>query len=155
MNWLRPSREDHPKVWSSSPLSPGTLMGPRIERLWMLGLRKWKITFMPPRLVSTRLWNLPNSIWRAMPPHGGGRWGKRKGKPMATHGNSSRSVLSWNSFPRISTTFWGVNWCTPNSLKDSNVSPSRKQQKKEESGHAPQLTTLWGVEGRVGAPRWD
>jgi len=28
-------------------------------------------------------------------------------------------------------------WRTPNSLKDSNVSPSRKQQKKEESEHAP------------------
>ncbi len=30
----------------------------------------------------------------------------------------------------------------PNSLKDSNVSPSRRQWKREESGHAPQLTTL-------------
>jgi hypothetical protein len=29
-----------------------------------------------------------------------------------------------------------VVWRTPNSLKDSNVSPSRKQQKKEELGHA-------------------
>jgi hypothetical protein len=28
-------------------------------------------------------------------------------------------------------------WCTPNSLKDSNVSPSRRQWKREESGHAP------------------
>jgi hypothetical protein len=26
---------------------------------------------------------------------------------------------------------------TPDSLKDSNVSPSRKQQKKEELGHTP------------------
>jgi hypothetical protein len=47
--------------------------------LWMLGLRKWKITSMPPRLVDTRPWNLPNPIWRAMPPHGGGPWGKKKG----------------------------------------------------------------------------
>jgi hypothetical protein len=28
-------------------------------------------------------------------------------------------------------------WRTPNSLKDSNVSPSEKQQKGEESRHAP------------------
>jgi len=28
-------------------------------------------------------------------------------------------------------------WRTPNSLKNSNVSPSRKQWKKEESGHTP------------------
>jgi hypothetical protein len=40
-------------------------------------------------------------------------------------------------------------------LKDSNVSPSRRQWKREESGHAPQLTTLWRVEGRVGALGWD
>jgi hypothetical protein len=31
---------------------------------------------------------------------------------------------------------------TPNSLKDSNVSLSERQRKREESGHAPQLTTL-------------
>jgi hypothetical protein len=30
-----------------------------------------------------------------------------------------------------------AEWCTPNSLKDSNVNTSRKQWKKEESGHAP------------------
>jgi len=112
INWLSPSREDHPKVWSSSPLSPGLLMGPGIERLWMFGLRKWKITFMPPRLVSIRPWNLPNLIWRAMPPHGGGRWGKRKGKPMATHGNFSRNVLNRNSFQRTPTTFQGANFMT-------------------------------------------
>jgi hypothetical protein len=28
-------------------------------------------------------------------------------------------------------------WRTPNSLKDSNVSPSERQRKKEELGHAP------------------
>jgi hypothetical protein len=32
--------------------------------------------------------------------------------------------------------FWHSNWRTPNSLKDSNVSPSERQQKKE-SGRAP------------------
>jgi hypothetical protein len=30
-----------------------------------------------------------------------------------------------------------VMWRTPNSLKDSNVSPSERQRKKEESGCAP------------------
>jgi hypothetical protein len=48
------SREDHPKVCGSSPLGPGTLKGLGTERLWMLGLRKWKITSMPPRLVGTQ-----------------------------------------------------------------------------------------------------
>jgi hypothetical protein len=38
------------------PARPGT------KRLWMFGLRKWKITSMPPRLVGTRPWNLPNPI---------------------------------------------------------------------------------------------
>jgi len=28
-------------------------------------------------------------------------------------------------------------WRTPNSLKDSNVSPSKKQREKEELGHIP------------------
>jgi len=59
---LPPSREDHPKVWGSSPLGPGTLKGLGTKRLWMLGLWKWKITSMPPRLVGTRPWNLPNPI---------------------------------------------------------------------------------------------
>jgi hypothetical protein len=29
------------------------------------------------------------------------------------------------------------NWRTPNSLRDSNVSPSERQWKGEESGHVP------------------
>ncbi len=62
LNWLPPSKKDHPKVWSLSLLSPGLLMGPGIKRLWMLGLWKWKITFMPPRLVDIWPWNLPNLI---------------------------------------------------------------------------------------------
>jgi hypothetical protein len=28
-------------------------------------------------------------------------------------------------------------WRIPNSFKDPNVGPSRKQRKREESGHAP------------------
>jgi len=38
--------------------------------------------------------------------------GKRKGRPMATHGNSSRNGLSWNSFQRILTTFQDANFVT-------------------------------------------
>jgi hypothetical protein len=30
-----------------------------------------------------------------------------------------------------------IFWRTPNSLKDSNVSPSERQRKREESGRAP------------------
>jgi hypothetical protein len=30
-----------------------------------------------------------------------------------------------------------TGWCTPNSLKDSNVSPSKRQRKKEKSEHTP------------------
>jgi hypothetical protein len=48
-----------------------------------------------------------------------------------------------------------TKWRTLNSSKDPNVGPSKKQRKKEESGHAPELTTLWGVEGCVGALGWD
>jgi hypothetical protein len=28
--------------------------------LWMLGLPKWRITYMPPRLDDIRPWSLPN-----------------------------------------------------------------------------------------------
>jgi hypothetical protein len=34
-------------------------------------------------------------------------------------------------------TSYGQKWCTPNSLKDSNVSPSERQWKGEESGTLP------------------
>jgi hypothetical protein len=30
-----------------------------------------------------------------------------------------------------------IRWRTPNSLKDSNVSPSERQRKREELGHVP------------------
>ncbi len=40
-------------------------------------------------------------------------------------------------------------------LEGLNASSSRKHRKKEESRHAPQLTTLRRVEGRVGASGWD
>jgi hypothetical protein len=37
--------------------------------------------------------------------------------------------------------------CTPNSLRDSNVSPNWKQRKSKELGHAPWLATLWRGRG--------
>jgi hypothetical protein len=42
-----------------------------------------------------------------------------------------------NSFNNVLINVKDDLWCTPNSLKDSNVNPSRKQRKKEESEHAP------------------
>jgi hypothetical protein len=42
----------------------------------------------------------------------------------------------------------------PTSFIDSNVSLKKKQRKNKELGHVPWLVALWGVEGRVGAPRW-
>ncbi len=50
------------KVWDSSLLSLGILMRSEIERLWMLGLQRWMITFMLPRLGDTHPWNLLNLI---------------------------------------------------------------------------------------------
>jgi hypothetical protein len=39
-------------------------MGPKIEKLWMLGLQKWRIIFMLPKLGDIRPWNLPNPTKR-------------------------------------------------------------------------------------------
>jgi hypothetical protein len=36
----------------------------------------------------------------------------RKGRPMATHGKSSRNTLNWNSFQIILITFQGANFVT-------------------------------------------
>jgi hypothetical protein len=82
------------------------------ERLWMFGLRKWRITCMPPRLDDIRPWNSPNLIWKAMPPLGGGQWDKRKGRAMATLGSSSRTVLRPSFSQGTPTTFRGVNFVT-------------------------------------------
>jgi hypothetical protein len=43
----------------------------------------------------------------------------------------------WKSFNKEYNVFLDLIWRTPNSLKDSNVSPSERQRKKEESGRAP------------------
>jgi len=44
------------------PANLGILTGSKIERLWIFGLRRWRITFLPPRLGSIHPWNLPNPI---------------------------------------------------------------------------------------------
>ncbi len=59
-NSLRPSKEARRKMWASSPLSLETLTKSKTERLWMLRLQIWKITFMLPKLRNIWQWNLPN-----------------------------------------------------------------------------------------------
>ncbi len=87
-------------------------MVPVTERLWMLGLPKWRIIYMLLRLDDIRLWSLPNPTWKAMPPHGGGQWNKRRGRTMVTFGSFLGNTLSPNSFQRIPTTFQGANSTT-------------------------------------------
>ncbi len=60
VSWLRPSKGGHPKIWDINRPSLGTSMVFATERLWMLGLPKWRITYMPPRLDDIRPWSLPN-----------------------------------------------------------------------------------------------
>jgi len=112
VSWLRPSKEEHPRMRDFNWSNPGTLMVPVTERLWMLGLSKWKITCMPPRLDGIRSWSLPNPTWKAMSPHGGGQWDKRRGKTMVTLGNSSRNESKPNLFQEISITSRGANSVT-------------------------------------------
>jgi len=45
-------------------------------------------------------------------PHGGGQWNKRKGRTMATLGNSSRNALRLNLSQGTSITFQGANFAT-------------------------------------------
>jgi hypothetical protein len=47
-------------VWGSNWPSSGTSMVFVTKRLWIRGLQKWRITYMPQRLDGTRPWNLPN-----------------------------------------------------------------------------------------------
>jgi hypothetical protein len=42
------------------PTKPENLMGSEIKRLWMLGLWKWRTTFMLPELGDIWPWNWPN-----------------------------------------------------------------------------------------------
>ncbi len=109
---LRSSKEEHPRMRGYNQPNPGTSMVPVIERLWMLGLQKWRTICMPPRLDGTRPWSLPSPTWKAMPPHGGGQWDKRKGRTMATLGSFSRTVSRLNLSQGTPTISWGANFVT-------------------------------------------
>jgi len=50
VSWWRPSKPGPPRVKGFNWPSPGTLMKSATERLWMLGLRRWMTTYMPPKL---------------------------------------------------------------------------------------------------------
>ncbi len=95
VSWLWPLKGGHPKMRDSNQLNLGISMEPTIKKLWMLGLRKWRIIYMLLRLDDIRPWSSPNPIWKAMPPSGG-QWDKRKGITMATLGSSLRNALSPN-----------------------------------------------------------
>ncbi len=109
VSWLWPSKGGHPKMRDSNRRNPRTLMVPVTERLWMFVLLKWKIICMLRRLDGIRPWSSLNPTWKAMPPHGGGQWNKRRGKTMVTLGTSLRNALSPNSFQGIPTTSRGAN----------------------------------------------
>jgi len=51
---VAPSKRGPPRVKGFNRPSPGTSVVPETEKLWMLGLPKWKTTYMPPRLVGIR-----------------------------------------------------------------------------------------------------
>ncbi len=42
-------KREPPRVKGFNRSSPGTSMAPATARLWMLGLRRWTTTYMPPR----------------------------------------------------------------------------------------------------------
>ncbi len=112
VSWWRPSKKEHPRMRGSNQPNPGTSMVPMTERLWTLGLQKWRIIYMPPRFDGTRPKSLPNPTWKAMPPRGGGQWNKRKGRTMATLGSSSRNALRPNLSQGTPTTSRGANFVT-------------------------------------------
>jgi len=60
VSWWWPSKREPPRVKGSNRPSPGTSMVPATARFWMLGLRKWTTTYMPPRLDEIPPWSLPN-----------------------------------------------------------------------------------------------
>jgi len=102
VSWLRSSKEDHPRMRDSNRPNPGILMVPATERLWMFGLHKWKITYMPPRLDNIWPWSLPGPTWKAMSPHGGGQWDNRKGRTMVTLGEFFKESVKAEFVPRNS-----------------------------------------------------
>jgi len=108
MSWLQSSKEDHPRMRDSNRPNLGTSMVPTTKRLWMLSLQKWRITY----LGGIRLWSLLSPTWKAMSPHGGGQWDKRKGRTMVTLGNSLKNVSKPNLLQGILITFQGANSAT-------------------------------------------
>ncbi len=111
-NWLRPSKEDHPRMRNFNRPNPGTSMVLMTERWWMLSLSKWKIIYISPRLDNIQPWSLPSPTWKVMLPHGGGHWNKRRGRTMVTLGNSLRNVSNPNLFQGILTTSRSANSTT-------------------------------------------
>ncbi len=57
---VRPSKRGPPRVKGFNRPSLRTLMVLATERLWMLGLPRWRIIYMPPRWDDIRSWSLPN-----------------------------------------------------------------------------------------------
>jgi len=87
-------------------------MVPATERLWMLGLSKWRIIYMSPRWDGIRQWSLPNPTWKVMPPHGGGQWDKKKRRTMVTLGNFLKNISKSNLFQGIPITSRSANSMT-------------------------------------------
>ncbi len=112
VSWWQFSKRGPPRVKGFNRQSPGTSMVPETEKLWMPGLRKWKIIYMPPRLAGIPSWSLLNPTWKAMPPHGDRRWDKRRGRTMAILGSSLRNALSRSLFQGTPTTSRGANFGT-------------------------------------------
>ncbi len=50
----------HPRMRDINRPSPRTSMVPTTERLWMFGLWRWRIIYMPPKLDDIRPCSLPN-----------------------------------------------------------------------------------------------
>jgi len=48
-----------------------------------------------------------------------------------------------------------IVWRTPKFLNGFKCESKLKTTESKESWHAPWLVTLWGLEGRAGAPGWD
>ncbi len=107
--WKALNKEGPPRVKGFNRPSPGTSMVPETEKLWMFGLRKWMTIYMPPRLAGIPPWSLLNPTWKVMPPLGGGRWDKRRGRTMATRGSSLRNALSRSLFQGTPTTSRGAS----------------------------------------------
>jgi hypothetical protein len=49
-----------PRVKGFNRPSPGTSMVPETEKLWMFGLWRWRIIYMPPKLDGIPPWSLLN-----------------------------------------------------------------------------------------------